>query len=351
MNTNYYVDTTYGYNAADSVNGLIGGMLIFVAIIWLICLVASILMLVSMWKIFKKAGKPGWASLVPIYNVYTMCQIAEKPWWYILLLCIPIANIYAMFVIYDGISKKLGKSRTFTLGLFFLPYIFFPILAFSKENSVQEQNISNEISNDVPYMSEQVSEPIVTALEVSDANTLSNVNEPVITPVQTNQITNSEVSNNNNQNIYTNEVDFSQPLNEEHFNSVNNTTIPNEIMQEQENVPTLNEQVMPTQNTDSSTIENTVNDYTNQNSSSVSSESGYGTPLFDFNEPVNNEPLQSSLESQNINVTPSINDGIDEILEDVSTENESVIPSEGIQTENNPIEKTHTSLWSNNNEM
>ena len=58
---------------------------------------ASILIIVSLWKIFKKAGKPGWASIVPIYNMIVLLEITELPLWYIVLFFIPFANIYALF--------------------------------------------------------------------------------------------------------------------------------------------------------------------------------------------------------------------------------------------------------------
>lgn len=145
MDTSYYVDTSYGYNAA-SASGLVGGMLIFMIIVWIIAMAASVLMVISMWKVFKKLGKPGWAAIVPFYNVYVLCcEIAEKKWWYILLLCVPIANIYAMYVIYDAVAKKFGKDTGYTIGMIFLPIIFFPMLAFSKNaNPVQEDTHENE---------------------------------------------------------------------------------------------------------------------------------------------------------------------------------------------------------------
>ena len=143
MDTSYYVDTTYGVSQTTGLLSLIAGIGIF---IWILGMALSIFFVVAMWKVFVKAGKPGWAALIPIYNIYIMCEIAEKEWWYILLLCVPILNIYAIFVIYDGIAKKFGKTTGFTIGMMFLPYIFFPILAFGKNNNVEStsQPIANE---------------------------------------------------------------------------------------------------------------------------------------------------------------------------------------------------------------
>lgn len=90
----------------------------------------SILMIVSMWKIFTKAGKPGWASLIPIYNLIVCLEIGRKPMWWIFLFLIPFANFVAAFVLLQGVAEAFGKGIGFTLGLIFLPFIFFPLLAF-----------------------------------------------------------------------------------------------------------------------------------------------------------------------------------------------------------------------------
>ncbi len=120
---------SYNYGADYSNAGTAAGVGA-VTLIFYIVIIA--LLLVSMWKIFVKCGKPGWAAIVPIYNIITMLDIAGKPAWYILLLLIPFANIYVAWVCYDGMAKKLGKSTGFTIGMLLLPVIFFPILAFSK---------------------------------------------------------------------------------------------------------------------------------------------------------------------------------------------------------------------------
>ena len=156
MNSGYYVDYGYGYGNATS---LLGGLAAVLVIISLVCAVASILMLVSMWKVFVKCGKPGWAAIIPVYNMYIMCEIAEKPWWYILLFLVPFANIYAMFVLYDGVAKKFGKTTGFIIGMMFLPFVFWPMLAFSKNDliDVSVPVESNEISTDSIDMQSQVS--------------------------------------------------------------------------------------------------------------------------------------------------------------------------------------------------
>lgn len=89
-----------------------------------------LLIIVSLWKVFEKAGKPGWASLIPIYNVIVLVQIAGKPVWWVLLMFIPLVGIIASILILVDLAKKFGKGAAFALGLAFLPFIFYPILAF-----------------------------------------------------------------------------------------------------------------------------------------------------------------------------------------------------------------------------
>ena len=95
-------------------------------------LAVGILVIVSLWMIFKKAGKPGWASIVPIYNIIVLIQIVGLPLWYLVLLIIPFANIYAIFKIYIELAHKFGKSTGFGVLSVFFSEICLPILAFDK---------------------------------------------------------------------------------------------------------------------------------------------------------------------------------------------------------------------------
>lgn len=85
----------------------------------------------GMWKVFTKAGQPGWAVIIPIYNVYVMLEIAERPWWWLLLFLIPIVSLIPSLIVPADISKHFGKGTLFAIGLIFLPFIFYPILGFS----------------------------------------------------------------------------------------------------------------------------------------------------------------------------------------------------------------------------
>lgn len=197
ISTESIIDATM-YN--EHLMGLFFGIMIFSSIIGLI-------IIISYWKIFKKAGKPGWASIIPIYNNIVMIQIAKLPIWFIILLFIPIANIYALFKIYIEIAKKFGKTSGFGIGMALLSVIFIPLLAFSDskyEDVVKEETINNNtmdatnvnnnqeisINNenpinsvqetipteiDIPVDSIPVSEPIVSSSEISV--------EPTVAPI------------------------------------------------------------------------------------------------------------------------------------------------------------------------
>jgi hypothetical protein len=101
---------------------MIGLVIIYVAILGLV--------LASMWAIFTKAGKPGWAALIPIYNLIVLLEIVGKPWWWLLLMVIPLVNVVFAVWTYNLLSKSFGKSEGFTVGLILLSIIFLPILAF-----------------------------------------------------------------------------------------------------------------------------------------------------------------------------------------------------------------------------
>lgn len=97
---------------------------------WLIWLAVVILTIAGMWKTFEKAGKPGWAAIIPIYNIYVILQITGRPWWWLLLLLIPLVNIVVAFLIYIGLAKAFGKGAGFGVGLTLLSPVFFPLLGF-----------------------------------------------------------------------------------------------------------------------------------------------------------------------------------------------------------------------------
>jgi hypothetical protein len=100
---------------------------------WVLYFIVIIFVLATLWKIFTKAGKPGWAAIVPIYNIIVLLEIVNKPIWWFLLFFIPVVGIIFSFIVYIRLAKAFGHSAGFGVGLVLLSIIFLPILAF--ENS------------------------------------------------------------------------------------------------------------------------------------------------------------------------------------------------------------------------
>ncbi len=103
---------------------------IVAAIVGLVYLGIIVLIIASFWKVFAKAGKPGWAAIVPIYNIIVVLEIIGRPIWWIVLFFIPIVSLVAAVLIAIDMAKAFGKGAGFGIGLAFLPFVFYPMLAF-----------------------------------------------------------------------------------------------------------------------------------------------------------------------------------------------------------------------------
>jgi hypothetical protein len=98
--------------------------------ILLISSVIGILMIISLWKIFKKAGEPGWAAIIPIYQTIVFLKIAGKPGWWFFLLLIPFVGLVFAILALVNFAERFGKGGGYIVGLIILPFVFFPMLAF-----------------------------------------------------------------------------------------------------------------------------------------------------------------------------------------------------------------------------
>jgi hypothetical protein len=107
-----------------------GGGGIFAGIIGLVYLAVVVLLIASMWVIFTKAGKPGWAALVPIYNLVVLLEIVGRPIWWVVLLLIPFVGFIVGILVVLDLAKSFGKSVGFGIGFLLLPFVFAPMLAF-----------------------------------------------------------------------------------------------------------------------------------------------------------------------------------------------------------------------------
>lgn len=106
-------------------------------------LILFLIFVASYWMIFQKANQAGWACLIPIYNLIVFMWIIKRPAIQLLFLLIPFVNIYFAIIFIHELSKSFNQNSGFTLGLIFLPFIFYPILAFDKSYQYKYANISS----------------------------------------------------------------------------------------------------------------------------------------------------------------------------------------------------------------
>lgn len=106
------------------------------AIIWIVYLAVIILAIAGFWMMFEKAGRPGWAAIIPFYNVYVMCKIAGRPGWWLILFIIPIVGFVIAIIVGIDIAKSFGRGAGFGVGLALLSFIFAPILGFGEDRYI-----------------------------------------------------------------------------------------------------------------------------------------------------------------------------------------------------------------------
>ena len=104
--------------------GMVQFIVLFVALV--LAFAPAFFMLFTMAAVFRKAGQPGWGILVPLYNGVLALRVAGKPWWWLLLSIIPVIPVLAAL----ATARNFGKGIGFGLGLLFIPFVFYPILAF-----------------------------------------------------------------------------------------------------------------------------------------------------------------------------------------------------------------------------
>ena len=117
--------------AQNDVAPAVGGTLVL-----LIQLAIVAAVLVGAWKVFEKAGKPGWAAIIPIYNAIVLLEIVGRPIWWIILLLIPCVNVIISLIVSIDLAKSFGKNELFGVGLWLLGFIFIPILGFGSDRYV-----------------------------------------------------------------------------------------------------------------------------------------------------------------------------------------------------------------------
>ena len=144
-------------NDGFSGSGMLGALGAAMGVIWLISMIMCVIMIISQWKIFKKAGEPGVAAIVPFWNTAVLFKITWGKWYYMFLMLIPIVGMVFMFITFFKLAKVFGQGAGFGIGLIFLSFIFMPMLAFGSAEYVgidgkipQSGTISEEADSFTP---------------------------------------------------------------------------------------------------------------------------------------------------------------------------------------------------------
>ena len=104
------------------------GVVIYVAVI--------VFEIAALWHVFVKGGRPGWAAIIPFYNYYVLLKVVGRPGWWLILYFIPIVNIVVWLIVAIDLAKSFGKGTGYGVGVFFLAFVFVPILGFGSARYV-----------------------------------------------------------------------------------------------------------------------------------------------------------------------------------------------------------------------
>lgn len=79
-----------------------------------------LIVVIGLWKVFVKADEPGWAAIIPIYNIYIVLKIIGRPWWWLILMLIPFVNIVISIIVAIDLAKSFGKDAVYGIILLWL---------------------------------------------------------------------------------------------------------------------------------------------------------------------------------------------------------------------------------------
>lgn len=243
MEYGYYDTYTTGTSNLSGLETILGGMLL---VIYLVVMINTILSIIAMWKIYTKAGKPGWASIIPIYNIVVLFEIVGLEWWHVLIaIFVPFAFLVYLIVINVKLAKVFGQGTGMILLLIFIPIIGQLVLAFGKSTyngqvdySMNQGNMNNNTMNvnnndyyynaELDYMTQgQINEMVRNNMQ-QEQNTINNQ--------QFNNQINTMNSNNWNQSSNTNQMN--NPINE--VNTMNNSNLNQNNINNQGNINQMN---------------------------------------------------------------------------------------------------------------
>ncbi|ODA34618.1 DUF5684 domain-containing protein [Planctopirus hydrillae] len=124
------------FGGSDAETAAAAAAMTIVLVVMLFTFALLVLFFAGLWKVFTKAGKPGWAAIIPIYNFIVMLEIVGRPLWWIILMLIPCVSFVVWIVILIDLAKSFGKDVAWGLGLAFFGFIFFPLLGFGNAKYV-----------------------------------------------------------------------------------------------------------------------------------------------------------------------------------------------------------------------
>ena len=145
-------------------------------VLGIVFLVLLLIVLISMSRVFKKANRSGISAFIPVYNIYTLLEIANMTKAYLIPTLIPIVNIPFLLNINAKIAELFKKNKTFGIAMTFIPFIYYPILAFSGSEyvGINLSGMNNQIE-DIPVIDEnknqekeiQVNEEVKPTVSIS----------------------------------------------------------------------------------------------------------------------------------------------------------------------------------------
>ena len=185
-------------------------------------LVIAVYIIFITWRVFEKAGRKGWESIIPFYNIYVAFTIAGLEWWYLILMFVPFVNIYVAVHLSIELAHRFNKSTAFGFGLLFLNPIFMSILAFEKDtvytpvdgsSNMNSSNNNNFNNNSYNYNTNQNNMNGYNGMNVNNMNNMNNngMNQP-----------NNMSNNSNNYGLNFNPTNNTNMNNIPSFNSNNN---------------------------------------------------------------------------------------------------------------------------------
>ena len=347
-----YTTTDWGNSYTTIDNPILDQIYTFLPIIGIVSLVLGLLMLISTWRIFKKAGKYGWASIVPIYNTIVLIEVAGLPLWYFILFFIPFVNIYALFKIYIELAHKFGKGTGFGVLSIFFPIICLPILAFGKckyegndnntnttivstdnntgVNEAQFQNMvsNNDVQSSTMNNSEFNPKPVVPSfIPTSDvSNNMQNGNTMTDNNASVNNMEVNTLTNNTS-NVQDIMWEVNSPIDNNQVVEPNNLNVINPM---ENNFSNMNETV--TNNMNNNVVDN--NTTNNEQNNTISNTSEMVVPE------IPSLDIVSNANTVDNNVAPVVNTNINTIEESVISDNNNVIPSIE-EVSNNPNDENN----------